>query len=39
MKRTSQAKIIRRALNLTQEEFALRYHPEHVDSTINRVSR
>ena len=26
MKRTPQAKIIRRALNLTQEEFALRYH-------------
>ena len=26
MKRTSQAKIIRRALELTQEEFALRYH-------------
>jgi putative transcriptional regulator len=26
MKRTPQAKIIRRALELTQEEFALRYH-------------
>ena len=26
MKRTPQAKIIRRALDLTQEEFALRYH-------------
>jgi putative transcriptional regulator len=26
MKRTSQAKIIRRALELTQEEFAARYH-------------
>jgi putative transcriptional regulator len=26
MKRTPQSKIIRRALNLTQEEFALRYH-------------
>lgn len=26
MKRTPQTKIIRRALNLTQEEFALRYH-------------
>ena len=26
MKRTPQAKIIRRALNLTQEEFALRFH-------------
>jgi putative transcriptional regulator len=26
MKRTSQAKVIRRALELTQEEFALRYH-------------
>jgi len=26
MKRTSPAKIIRRALELTQEEFALRYH-------------
>lgn len=26
MKRTPQAKFIRRALNLTQEEFALRYH-------------
>jgi putative transcriptional regulator len=26
MRRTPQAKIIRRALNLTQEEFALRYH-------------
>jgi len=26
MKRTPQAKIIRRALNLTQEEFSLRYH-------------
>ena len=26
MKRTSQAKIIRRALELTQEEFAVRYH-------------
>lgn len=26
MKRTSRAKIIRRALQLTQEEFALRYH-------------
>jgi len=26
MKRTPQAKIIRRSLNLTQEEFALRYH-------------
>src|SRR5579863_9810295 len=26
MKRTPQAKIIRRALALTQEEFALRYH-------------
>jgi len=26
MKRTPQAKIIRRALNLTQEEFAFRYH-------------
>ena len=26
MKRTSQAKIIRRALELTQEEFATRYH-------------
>lgn len=26
MKRTPQARIIRRALNLTQEEFALRYH-------------
>jgi putative transcriptional regulator len=26
MKRTPQAKIIRRALELTQEEFAVRYH-------------
>jgi putative transcriptional regulator len=26
MKRTPRAKIIRRALDLTQEEFALRYH-------------
>jgi putative transcriptional regulator len=26
MKRTPQAKIIRRALDLTQEEFALRHH-------------
>jgi putative transcriptional regulator len=26
MKRTPQAKIIRRTLELTQEEFALRYH-------------
>jgi putative transcriptional regulator len=26
MKRTPQAKIIRRALELTQEEFAIRYH-------------
>jgi len=26
MKRTPQAKIIRRALDLTQEEFAARYH-------------
>jgi putative transcriptional regulator len=26
MKRTPQAKVIRRALELTQEEFALRYH-------------
>jgi putative transcriptional regulator len=26
MKRTPQAKIIRRALGLTQEEFAIRYH-------------
>jgi putative transcriptional regulator len=26
MKRTPQAKIIRRALELTQEEFAARYH-------------
>ncbi len=26
MKRTPQAKIIRRALALTQEEFAVRYH-------------
>ena len=26
MKRTAQAKIIRRALELTQEEFAVRYH-------------
>jgi putative transcriptional regulator len=26
MKRTPQAKIIRRALSLTQEEFAVRYH-------------
>src|SRR5205807_7493937 len=26
MKRTTQAKIIRRALELTQEEFAARYH-------------
>jgi putative transcriptional regulator len=26
MKRTPQAKIIRRALQLTQEEFAVRYH-------------
>jgi putative transcriptional regulator len=26
MKRTSQAKMIRRALELTQEEFAARYH-------------
>jgi putative transcriptional regulator len=26
LKRTSQAKIIRRALALTQEEFAVRYH-------------
>jgi putative transcriptional regulator len=26
MRRTPQAKIIRRALDLTQEEFALRYH-------------
>ena len=26
MKRTPQAKIIRRALQLTQEEFSLRYH-------------
>lgn len=26
MERTPQARIIRRALNLTQEEFALRYH-------------
>jgi putative transcriptional regulator len=26
MKRTSRAKVIRRALELTQEEFALRYH-------------
>lgn len=26
MKRKPRAKIIRRALNLTQEEFALRYH-------------
>jgi putative transcriptional regulator len=26
MRRTPQAKIIRRALELTQEEFALRYH-------------
>lgn len=26
LKRTPRAKIIRRALNLTQEEFALRYH-------------
>jgi len=26
MKRTPQAKIIRRALALTQEEFAIRYH-------------
>ncbi len=26
MKRTPQAKIIRRALQLTQEEFAFRYH-------------
>jgi putative transcriptional regulator len=26
MKRTPQTKIIRRALNLTQEEFALRFH-------------
>ena len=26
MKRTPQAKIIRRALELTQEEFATRYH-------------
>ena len=26
MKRTSRAKIIRRALALTQEEFAVRYH-------------
>jgi putative transcriptional regulator len=26
MRRTPQAKIIRRALNLTQEEFASRYH-------------
>jgi putative transcriptional regulator len=26
MKRTPQAKIIRRALELTQEEFALRFH-------------
>jgi putative transcriptional regulator len=26
MKRTPQARIIRRALELTQEEFALRYH-------------
>jgi putative transcriptional regulator len=26
MRRTPQAKIIRRALNLTQEEFAARYH-------------
>jgi putative transcriptional regulator len=26
MRRTPQVKIIRRALNLTQEEFALRYH-------------
>src|SRR5215831_7087180 len=26
MKRTPQAKIIRRALQLTQEEFAIRYH-------------
>jgi putative transcriptional regulator len=26
MKRTPQAKVIRRALELTQEEFAIRYH-------------
>ena len=26
MRRTPQAKIIRRALDLTQEEFAVRYH-------------
>ena len=26
MKRTSQAKMIRRALELTREEFAARYH-------------
>jgi putative transcriptional regulator len=26
MKRTPQAKVIRRALTLTQEEFAVRYH-------------
>ena len=26
MKRTPQAKIIRRALGLTQQEFAIRYH-------------
>ena len=44
MKRTPQAKIIRRGLELTQEEFAVRYHippgtPRRNPTTMAHISR
>jgi DNA-binding transcriptional regulator YiaG len=40
MKRTPQAKIIRRALALTQEEFAVRYHsPSALSATGSKAAR
>jgi putative transcriptional regulator len=40
MKRTPQAKIIRRALALTQEEFAARYHiPSALSGTGSKAAR